>query len=246
MFLYYIGLATFPPRQSPLPAVFPLRGATIFFIVSHHFSDQVCTVTLAHLTRFSFFIFRCKPRNGCRTAWLGGPPPGTPGHTEVHCPRGGCCISSEVLFSPPSKQNKPKKKFSISMDLNNKRTYNKKTPSLTHSTHPFTIWYPRNPKKKKRSTQYGVLAPTMLLSQMKRGSAIPYDSHCTDLKVGCDAYLGLVPMLYTARPLTIWVRPSLESSRLRELLKGQNSREDTVVKITKNLLEKSVGFVPLL
>ena len=48
-------------------------------------------------------------------------------------------------------------------------------------------------------------------------------------------------MLYTARPLTIWVRPSLESSRLRELLKGQNSREDTVVKITKNLLEKSVG-----
>ena len=23
---------------------------------------------------------------------------------------------------------------------------------------------------------------------------LPYDSHCTDLKVGCDAYLGLVPM----------------------------------------------------
>ena len=62
--------------------------------------------------------------------------------------------------------------------------------------------------------------------------AIPYDSHCTDLKVGCDAYLGLVPMLYTARPLTIWVRPSLESSRLRELLKGQNSREDTVERAT--------------
>ena len=30
------------------------------------------------------------------------------------------------------------------------------------------------------------------------------------------------------KKLTIWVRPSLESSRLRELLKGQNSREDTL------------------
>ena len=31
---------------------------------------------------------------------------------------------------------------------------------------------------------------------------------------GCDAYLGLVPMLHTARPLTIWVRPAYESQGL--------------------------------
>ena len=29
--------------------------------------------------------------------------------------------------------------------------------------------------------------------------AIPYDSHCTDLKVGCDAYLGLPNVSWTAK-----------------------------------------------
>ena len=47
-----------------------------------------------------------------------------------------------------------------------------------------------------------------------------------------DAGLGLVLMLHTARPLTERVRPSLESSCLQELRNRQNSREDTVVKIT--------------
>ena len=50
--------------------------------------------------------------------------------------------------------------------------------------------------------------------------------------MGRNAGLGLVLMLHTARPLTERVRPSLESSCLQELRNRQNSREDTVVKIT--------------
>ena len=37
----------------------------------------------------NFTFFRCKLRNGCGTAWVGCPPPGTAGHTKVHCSREG-------------------------------------------------------------------------------------------------------------------------------------------------------------
>ena len=82
-------------------------------------------------------FFRCKPRNGCRTAWL-GPPPGPPHHIPMYTvTRGLLHSSSKILPLHPHPPTHPPPTPSLTIHLHRTSL----PPSSLHFT-SFPSFYP--------------------------------------------------------------------------------------------------------